>query len=428
MAALLIPGLGAVHVFARRCSPEAKLAIAPSISIVVYAVGGLFGWMWPAYFPWISWGCVAGATAAGFVALALTRGLRIFRSVDPVLPVAYGVLVLFSTQLNLLPTAEPAARAVKTTKAAAPLMSLVSVHCVNMSGHARPQSLRPGGNACLDGEPAYYPFFLAAACLNALCILPIYLIASRLAGRTAARLCIILLACNYGMILATAAISPEALAGYFALLLAYGLASSPMSAPIMGCLLALSCYAHVGGAVVGLGCCAGPQFMRGNRRKAFSRLGVAGAVALGLLVPGYVWAGISLQALMPTWVNTGEYLTPARLWLFLPVAIGVGCASLTNRPRWVFPAIILACLIAQAIPIWLVAFLPNRIGFQAGDWRLPTRLVGLISLQLLAAVISSSICRGRNRGASGGSKRNRRVIIPAFKPQSFNPVPLPTHR
>src|SRR5260370_15243499 len=108
MAALLIPGLAAVHVFARGCSPEAKLSIASVVSIVVYALGGLFGWICPAYFIWISWGCVAGAMGVGFVALALTRGLRIFRSVDPALPITYGVLVLFSTQLTLLPTQGPA--------------------------------------------------------------------------------------------------------------------------------------------------------------------------------------------------------------------------------------------------------------------------------------------------------------------------------
>jgi hypothetical protein len=420
MAALLIPGLAAVHVFARGCSPEAKLAIAPSVSIVVYALGGLLGWTCPAYFLWVSWGCVAGAMGVGFAALALTRGFRIFRSVDPVLPVAYGVLVLFSTQLTLLPTQGPAVAPGRTTAGAAPLMPLVAVHCINMSGHALPQSLRPGTVARLEGDPAYYPFFLVAACLNALCILPVYLIASRLAGRRAARLSVLLLACNYGMILNTAVVSPEALAAYFVLLLACGVMSRSILSPVMGCLLALSWYAYPGGAVVGLGCCVYPLVTGGNRRKAFFQLTVAGAVALSLLVPWYAWTGLSLQAPLLAGTIMGTDLAPSSLWLFLPV-VGVGCALLTARPRWVFPAVSLACLIAQAVPIWLVAFLPNRTGFQAGDWHLPTRLLGLIGLQLLAAAMSVSICVRRDRRARRCTRRNRRVIYPAFKPQPFKP-------
>jgi hypothetical protein len=428
MAALLIPGLAAVHVFARGCRPETKLAIAPLVSIVVYAIGGVFGWNWPAYFLWVSSGCVAGATAAGLVALALTRGLRIFRALDPVLPVAYGVLVLFSTQLNLLPTAGPAVRAGKRGTAPAPLMSLVAVHCVNMSGHALPQGLRPGSSARLEGEPAYYPFVLAAACLNALCILPGYLILSRLAGRTVARVSVMLLACNYGMILDTAVASPEALGMYFVLLLAYGVASKSISSPTMGCLLALSGYAYAGSAGVGLGCCAYPLLSGGDRRKASFQLAVAGAVALGLTVPGYAWAGISLQTLMSAGAITAGNFAPARLGLFVPVVVGVGSAFLTVRPRWVFPAIILACLIAQAVPVWLVTFLADHSGLQAGDWRLPTRLVGLTGLQLLAAAMSLSVCMGRKRGARRHPRRNRRVIIPAFKPQPFRPEPLAIDR
>jgi hypothetical protein len=424
MAALLIPGLAAVHVFTRGCSPEAKLAIGPAVSIVVYALGGLLGWVFPAYFIWISWGCVAGATGVGFVALALTRGLRIFRSVDPVLPVAYGVLVLFSTQLALLPTQGPATAPGQTTTGAAPLMSLVGVHCINMSGHALPQSLRPGSVARLEGDPAYYPFFLAAACLNALCILPVYLIAARLAGRMVARLSVILLACNYGMILHNAVASPEALAGYFVLLLAYGVMSGSISSPVASCLLALSCCAYPVGAVVGLGCCAYPLVTSGNRRKSLFQLVVAGTVALGLLGPWYAWTGISLQVPPLAGATTWTDFAPSSSWLFLPVAVGVGCAFLTARPRWVFPAVSLACLFAQALPIWWVAFLPNRTGFQAGDWHVPTRLLGLVGLQLLAAVMSVSICLRGNRGPRRRRRRNRRVIYPAFKPQPFRPEPV----
>jgi hypothetical protein len=431
MAALLIPGLAAVHVLARGCSPEVKLAIAPAVPIVVYALGGVFGWVFPAYFIWISWGCVAGATGVGFVALVLTRGLRIFRSVDPVLPVAYGVLVLFSTQLTLLPTQAPAIAPGQPIAGVSPLMSLVGVHSINMSGHALPQSLRPGTVAHLEGDPAYYPFFLAAACLNGLCIFPVYLIASRLAGQMAARLSVILLACNYGMIVHTAAVSPEALAGYFVLLLAYGVISGSISSPVMGCLLALSCYAYPGGAAVGLVCCVYHLVTSGNRRKAFCQIAVAGAVALGLLVPWYAWAGISLQAPVLAGATTGagyRGLAPSSPWIFLPVALGVGSAFLSARPRWVFPAVSLACLFAQALPIWLVAFLPNRTGFQAGDWHLPTRLLALIGLQLLAAVMSVSICAQRNRGARRRTRRNRRVIYPAFKPQPFKLEPVEIYR
>jgi hypothetical protein len=424
MAALLIPGLAAAHVFARGCSPEVKLAIAPAVSIVVYALAALLGWVFPAYFFWISWGSVAGATGVGFLALALTRGLRIFRSVDPVLPVAYGMLVLFSTQLTLLPTQGPAIAPRRTITGAAPLMSLVGAHCINMSGHALPNSLRPGSVARLEGDPAYYPFFLAAACLNALCILPVYMIASRLAGRRVARLTVILLACNYGTIWHTAIASPEALAAYFVLLLACGVIGGSISSPLMGFLVALTWYAYPWGAAVGLGCCAYPLLRSGNRRKALYQLAVAGAVALGLLAPWHVWVGLSLQAPGLTGAITGADLAPSSALLFLPAAMGLSSAILTARRRWVFPAVTLACLLAQALPIWLVAFLPNRTGFQAGDWHVPTRLLGLIGLQVLAVAISVSICVRRNHGTRRRAKRNRRVIYPSFKPQPFNPEPV----
>jgi hypothetical protein len=424
MAALLIPGLAAVHVFARGCNPEAKLAIAPAVSIVVYAIGGIFGWVFPAYFIWISWGCVAGTTGVGVVVLALTRGLRIVRAVDPVLPVAYGVLVLFSTQLSLLPTQGPAIAAGGTTTGPGQLMSLVGVHGINMSGHALPQSLRLGAVAHLEGAPAYYPFFLAAACLNALCILPIYLIASRLAGRTVARLSVLLLACNYGMILHTAVISPEALAGYFVSLLTYGVLSGSISSSVMGLLLALSGYAYPWAAAVGLGFCAFPLLTSGNRPKAFSQLAFAGAVGLGLVVPWYAWSWVSRQAPLLAGATMETQLVPSKYWLFLPVAVGLGSGLLTARRRWVFEAVNLACQIAQAVPIWLVAFLPNQTGFQAGDWHVPTRLFGLIGLQLMVAVMSLSICVRRYRGACRRTRRNRRVIYPAFKPQPFRPEPV----
>jgi hypothetical protein len=566
MTALLIPGLAVVHYFARRLSPEAKFAIAPALSIVVYAFAGLIGWARPDYFAWISWACVAGATAAGFVTLALTRGLRLFRLIDPVLPAAYALLVLFSTQLTLLPIqitddfprpwqysspvrkdvlpvrvqtlfgglsfenlipyrfAEMMLRGVdfgtprelacgnvpaigpgRPIAAVPPLMALVGAHFVNISFAELPREQRPGTLSEFDNDAAYYPFFLVGACLNGLCILPVYLIALRLGGRTAARLAVVLLACNYGMILHTAFISPQALAGYFALLLVYAAINGSVPWAIMGALLALAYYADPCAAGIGIGCCA-YVVVNAERRKALLHVARAIGLAAALLAPWYTWVILRLGApdelswqtvlrqtgdtwsgelgvrlmnvlrtLFPDFSVSGPSartfcqnalytlagmlglgllpffaaslarrdsvrvglaiglvpllvagiliggnhtgLAPLGPWLFVPVAAAFACAALASLSWQLCLGVSLACLIEQALIIWLGAYVPHHGLFLADDWHAPMRLMGLIGLQLAAAVVTISVCLRKNRPSGVRREIARRVIYPSLRPQ-----------
>src|SRR6516165_1551930 len=104
---LWLPGLAVVHLFARRLSPEVKFMIAPAITIVAYSLAGVAGWANPAYFLWIAWASVGGCTVLGLVTLAATNGLSMLRALDRVLPASYVILVVFSTQLALLPIQIP---------------------------------------------------------------------------------------------------------------------------------------------------------------------------------------------------------------------------------------------------------------------------------------------------------------------------------
>jgi hypothetical protein len=354
---LWLPGLAAVHLFARRLTPEIKFMIAPGVTIVAYSLAGVAGWAMPAYFPWISWATVGGCTLLGLVVLAATGGLRLLRAVDRVLPASYMILVLFSTHLALLPIQipkqfppefaytywvrkdllpvriqalhhnlpidnlipyhfaefilrnvdfrtpreigcgdSPAIAPGQEITARTPIMSLVGAHYMTLFGPSFPRDHRASVIADLENDDGYFPFFFVGACLNALCILPAYGIAERLAGRTAARLTVLLLACNYGMILHTSYIWPKGLAGYFGLLLACMAISGAQRFWTMGALMALSYYSHPCGVGLAAGCCLYYIAASASRRRALFNVLRAGAVAAVLLLPWYLWGVLWIKA------------------------------------------------------------------------------------------------------------------------------------
>ncbi len=177
-----------------------------------------------------------------------------------------------------------------------PIMSLVGAHYLTLFGPAFPSDHRASVIAEFENDDGYYPFFLVGACLNALCILPAYGIAQRLGGRTAARLTVLLLACNYGMILHTSYIWPKGLAGYFGLLLACMAISGAERFWTMGALMALSYYSHPCAAGLVVGCSLYYVAASVSRRRALFNVLRAGTVAAVLLLPWYLWAAVWIKA------------------------------------------------------------------------------------------------------------------------------------
>ncbi len=104
-------------------------------------------------------------------------------------------------------------------------------------------------------------------------------------------------------------------------------------------------------------------------------------------------------------------------WLFVPVAAALGCAVLTSLSWQLCLGVSLACLAEQALIIWVGAYIRHRGLFPADDWHAPTRLIGLIGLQLAAAVVTISVCLRENRRFGVRREIARRVIYPSFKPQ-----------
>jgi hypothetical protein len=413
MAGLFIPGLACVHWFARGYTPETKFAIAPAVSVVLLAGAALVGWICPAYFVWISLTCVAGATAIGLAMLAVTRGLRIVRSIDPVLPLAYVHLALFSTQLSLLPIQasgdiSPAqesngaisraplpahiqalhgglsnhnvvpyrfaelllhrgllqsldkgacgktpADSSRPLLAEPPILPLVGAHFVNLFGAVRPADQQSSTRLDMDREAAYYPFFLAAACMNALCILPAYLIAFRMAGRLAARLTVLLIACNCGMVLHTNDMSPQGLAGYFGLLLAHGVLTGSILPGTMGCLLALSIYCHPCAMGLGIGCCVYHLAASANRRESLLQLAKAGSVMAALLLP---WCACQL-----TWRDSPLNLLLPNLYAYREWSLKVD-VRVVNVFKTLFPQFAGASLSVQALLDNALRTLPGMLG------------------------------------------------------------------
>lgn len=348
---LLIPGLAAVHLVARRLAPEMKFAIAPAVTIVIFALAGVAGWIHPHSFVSISRWTVGGSTLAGFIVLLLSGGYRAMWRIDPVLPAAYGILVVVATQFCFLPITipdrydgglrymyyvqedklpvriqalyhdlpndnlvsyrfaqfmlrgvdfrlprewdnaqRPAIAPGQSVTARTPVMALVGAHYINLFGPRIPVDGRYGKLGDLLTDDAYRPFFLAATCLNALLILPVYLIGRNLSDLTGARLAVLLLACNAGVITQAGFIWPKSLAGYFAILLAYCVLSGSLRFYTIGILAALSYYSHQCGMAVVVGCCIYYLLTSNRRPRAFGILAAAATLGLILVLPWHVWA------------------------------------------------------------------------------------------------------------------------------------------
>lgn len=356
IAALWIPGLAVVHSFAPRLRPEHTFVFAPAVTIVLYSVGGIAGWMYPAQFPLISWTWVGGCTLVGLAVLSFRRARGALRTLDPMLPAGYLLLVLFATQLTLLPIQipkvfpfplnllywvpkdllsvriqalhhelpidnlisyrfadlmrrgvdfraprefgcgdRPAIAPGQHITARTPLMALVGVHFMTMFGPSTPVDRVPDKMIDINSDAAYVPFYLAGACLNALAILPAYLLGLRLFGQRAARIALLLLAANYGMILQTDYIWPKALAGYFGGLFAYAVICGCTRYSILGSLASLTYYSHPCGGGLILGCVLYHVLSQPRRMRAALQLVPAGLFAAVLLVPWNLWAIVWLR-------------------------------------------------------------------------------------------------------------------------------------
>ena len=192
---------------------------------------------------------IGGSTLVGLVLLFITRAFRELRTIDPILPAGYVGLVLFASQLGMLPLEipkefpyplnytylvpkdllsvriqalhgnlpidnripyrfaelmrrgvdfrtprehgcddRPAIAPGQNISSRTPLMALVGVHYLTMFGPSTVDH-SPGTMAEINSDIWYVPFFLAGTCLNGLVVLPPYLIGLHLFGRRAARLC-----------------------------------------------------------------------------------------------------------------------------------------------------------------------------------------------------------------------------------------------
>lgn len=349
-ASLFVPGLALVHALRPRWTPEYKFIVAPAVTVVLYGLAGVSGWLWPHDFLTISRATVFGLTAAGVAFIWATRGWAALRSIDPVLPAAYFLLVLIASQIVFLPIRlqtdfsgmrqymyyvrrdvlpvriqslyhdlpndnlisyrfaefmlhgvdfrkprewdnpdRPAIAPGQSVTARPPLMALVGAHYINLFGPHEPVDGRYGKLGDLLTEAAYIPFFLAAVCLNALLILPVYSLARHFADVTAARVTMLLLACNAGLIMDTNFIWPKAMAGYFALLLVERVMTARARGWAIGLLATLAFYSHPCAVPIVIGACA-YYFLTAPRRWPVVGAGVVAAIlTAALLVPWHWW-------------------------------------------------------------------------------------------------------------------------------------------
>jgi hypothetical protein len=170
-----------------------------------------------------------------------------------------------------------------------PLMALVGAHYINLFSPPTPVDGRFGTLGDLITEEAYLAFFVAAAAMNALMILPGYLIAREVAGTRAARLTVLLLALSAGMMIQSSFIWPKALGGYFALLLAWLVIARRARWISLGALAALAFYSHQCAAAVVIGSCLYHLIAERPRRRALVSLVLASTFGLALLVPWHLW-------------------------------------------------------------------------------------------------------------------------------------------
>ena len=147
-----------------------------------------------------------------------------------------------------------------------------------------------------------------------------------------------------------------------------------------------------------------PFFAASLARRDSVRIGLAVGL-VPLLVAAIVMGGN----------HTG--LAPFGPWLFVPVAAAFACAVLASLSWQLCLSVSLACLMEQALIIWVGAYVPNHSPFLADDWHAPIRLMGLIGLQLAAAVVTISVCLRKNRPSGVRREIARRVIYPSLRPQ-----------
>ncbi len=183
----------------------------------------------------------------------------------------------------------PAIAPGQSVTARTPLMALVGAHYINLFSPQTSVDGRFGVLGDLLTEPAYLAFFVAAAAMNALMILPGYLIARAVSGTRAARLAVLLLALSAGVVIQSSFIWPKALGGYFALLLAWLVIARRARWISLGALAALAYYSHQCAAAVVIGCCLYHLIAERPRRRAFVRLVLASILGVALLVPWHLW-------------------------------------------------------------------------------------------------------------------------------------------
>jgi len=350
LVTLFVPGAAIIQLVAPRQDATAKLLLAPAVTIVIYGLAGIAGWRYPQHFLAISRITVGAATGLGLLALALSRGLQAYRRSDGAPVIAYVGLAIVATQVVLLPiklTTEfpgileymyyvrkdvlpvriqslyynapndnlvsyrfaefmlhgvdfrkprewdnpdrPAIAPGQSVTARTPLMALVGAHYINLFSPPIPVDGRFGKLGDLIDEQAYLAFFVAATALNAMMILPGYLIAQEVAGKRAARLTVLLLGLSAGMVIESNFIWPKALGGYFALLLAWLMIARRARWLSLGALAALAFYSHQCAAAVVIGCCLYHLVAERPRRRAIIRLALAAALGAALLAPWYLW-------------------------------------------------------------------------------------------------------------------------------------------
>jgi hypothetical protein len=90
-------------------------------------------------------------------------------------------------------------------------------------------------------------------------------------------------------------------------------------------------------------------------------------------------------------------LAPFGPWLFVPAAMSMSCGVLAALPPWARITGGLACLLEQALVVWLAIYVPHKGPFLPDDLRAPTRLFGLIALQVAAALVVIAISWPRIR-------------------------------
>lgn len=347
---LFVPGMAVMQLVVRRLDATEKLIIAPAVTIAYYGLAGIAGWRYPEHFQTISWATVAAATGLGLLSLALTRGLGDLRRVDRAPALAYVGLTLVATQIVWLPIKiptefpghlkymyyvqkdilpvriqslfynapndnlvsyrfaelmlhgsdfrlprewdnadRPAIAPGQSVTARTPLMALVGAHYINLFSPRTPVDGRYGVLGDLFTDESYQAFFLAAVAMNALMILPGYLIAREFAGTKAARITVFLLSLSAGMVIESSYIWPKALGSYFALLLAWLIIARRSTWLSLGALATLAFYSHQCAVAVVVGCCLFHLMIERPCRRALGRLSLATALGLVLLIPWRQW-------------------------------------------------------------------------------------------------------------------------------------------